>query len=170
MYLPFLRGIVAALDADRLLYKNDPAFSWRSPLTHYTMSAPLLPLPSIHCEHLFVLVTYVLALSNYAAAILASLPKFEPKQGEARHMTTEDGKRTTAGLARAVDLLCQAAGVAEWSSENILPSLDPVRTTSGGRAGKHKWPIEAGPEAFRGLAMYVAILPFPQRDFHARGD
>lgn len=152
MYLPYLRGLVAALDADRLLYKNDPGFQWRPPLTQYTVSAPLLPLPSIHCEHLFVLLAYILALSNYAATILASLPSFEPKQGESRHMTTEDEKRTTAGLARAVDLLCQAAGVAEWTAENVIPSLEPIRATSGGRAGKYRWPIEAGPEFFRGLA------------------
>ena len=117
------------------------------------MSAPLLPLPSIHYEHLFVLVTYTLALSNYTAAILAGLPKFEPKQGEPRHMSKEDEKRTTAGLARAVDLLCQAAGAAEWASQTVLPSLESVRTISGGRAGKHRWPIEAGPESFRGLSM-----------------
>lgn len=153
VYLPYLRGIAASLDADRLLYKNDPVFPWRSPLTQYTMSAPLLSFPSIHCEHLFVLLTYILALSNYAAAVLGGLPKFEPKQGDpTRHMSTEDEKRTTAGLARAVDLLCQAAGIAEWTSENVLPSLDSVRTISGGRAGKHRWSIEAGPEFFRGIA------------------
>jgi hypothetical protein len=73
-------------------------------------------------------------------------------------MTTEDEKRTTSGLARAVDLLCQSAGVAEWTAENVVPSLDPIRATSGGRAGKHKWPIEAGPEFFRGLAKSVGIL------------
>lgn len=153
MYLPYLRGIVSALDADRLLYRNDPVFPWKSPLTQYSMSAPLLPLPSIHYEHLFVLVTYTLALSNYASAILGALPKFEPKRGESRHMSTEDEKRTTAGLARAVDLLCQAAGVADWASQNALSPLDSVRTISGGRAGKHRWPIEAGPESFRGLSM-----------------
>ena len=113
---------------------------------------PLLPLPSIYFEYLFTLLTYTLALSNYAASILASLPSFEPRQGESKHMTADDEKRTTAGLARAVDLLCQAAGVADWTAENVVASLDPIRATTGGRAGKYRWPIEAGPEFFRGLS------------------
>jgi len=120
-------------------------------LTQYTIT-PLLPLPSIYFEYLFTLLTYTLALSNYAASILASLPSFEPRQGESRHMTADDEKRTTAGLARAVDLLCQAAGVADWTAENVVASLDPIRATTGGRAGKYRWPIEAGPEFFRGLS------------------
>lgn len=152
IYLPYLKGVMAALDSDRLIHKTDPSFQWRSPLTQYTVSAPLLPLPSIHFEHLFVLLTYTLALSNHAAALLASLPPFEPKQGERAHMTTEDEKRTTSILARSVELLCQAAGVADWMAENTVSSLDPVRSTSGGRAGKYRWPIEAGPEFFSGLS------------------
>lgn len=148
IYLPYLRGIITAVDADRLIYKTDPIFHWRSPLTHYTISTPLLPLHSLHSEHLFVLVAYILALSNYAASILASLPQIQ-----GGHLTTEEEKRTTAGLARAVDLLCQAAGVADWTAENVIIVLDPIRTASGGRIGKHRWPIEASAEALRGLSM-----------------
>lgn len=149
MYLPYLRGIISAVDADKLLYKTDPVFYWRSPLTHYTIaSPPLLPLHSLHSEHLFVLLAYILALSNHAASILASLP-----QMHCGHLTAEEEKRTTSGLARTVDLLCQAAGVADWVAENVMILLDPIRSASGGRVGKNRWPIEAGSEAIRGLSM-----------------
>lgn len=180
-YLPYLRGIIACLDADELLLKGDPSesdrsllvelgrigswgpvslrmltlsvFSWRSSLTQ-SSSTPLLPLPSFHAEHLFVLVTYTLALSNYAHSILASLPTFEPSPGSSSvpHMTSEDEKRTTAGLARAVDLLCQAAGIAQWAAENVCPGLDGIRSATG-RVGKHRWPIETSAESLRGLSM-----------------
>ncbi|ORY35594.1 hypothetical protein BCR39DRAFT_461419 [Naematelia encephala] len=155
-YLPTLRGIIECLDSDELLLKGDPTFPWRSPLTHYTSTAPLLPLPSIHSEYLFVVLTYILALSNYAHSILASLPTFD--QGSRSSITTEDEKKTTAGLARAVDLLCQAAGIAQWAAENVMPLVEPVRVAAGGRAGKNKWPVEAGSEAFRGLAEDVRTL------------
>lgn len=103
--------------------------------------------------------TYTLALSNFAYSILAALPAFEPKSSAAagsasQHMSTEDEKRTTAGLARAVDLLCQASGVAEWAAENVCSYLDSARIASG-RVGKSRWPIETNRETFRGLAMYV---------------
>jgi len=68
------------------------------------------------------------------------------------HMTAEDEKKTTAGLARAVDLLCQAAGIADWAAEQVVPLLDGVRATA-----KVKWPIDTGVEAFRGLSMWVNL-------------
>jgi hypothetical protein len=111
-------------------------FSWRSSLTQ-SSSSPLLPLPSFHAEHLFVLVTYTLALSNYAHSILASLPTFEPSAGSSSvpHMTSDDEKRTTAGLA-----------------ENVCPGLDGIRSATG-RVGKHRWPIETSGESLRGVSM-----------------
>ena len=112
-------------------------------------------LPSIYSEYLFVILAYVLALANHAHAILAALPNFEASPVTKTHMSSEDEKKTTAGLTRAVDLLCQASGIAEWAAEKMVPLVDPVRVASGGRAGKNKWPVEAGTEAFRGLAMSV---------------
>ncbi|WWD19079.1 pH-response regulator protein palC [Kwoniella shandongensis] len=163
VYLPYLRGIVACLDADELLFKGEPTFPWRAPLTHYTMTSPLLPLISIHGEHLFVILTYTLALSNYAHSILASLPVFELQAGASKsagaapHMSTEDEKRTAAGLTRAVDLLCQASGVAEWAAENVCLTVEPIKSASGGRLGKHRWPAESSRETFMGLStMFLA--------------
>ncbi|WRT68416.1 uncharacterized protein IL334_005392 [Kwoniella shivajii] len=155
VYLPYLKGIIACLDADELLFKGEPSFPWTSPLTHYALSPPLLPLPSIHSEHLFVLLTYTLALSNYAHSILASLPTIEHKPGTSTshmHMSNEDEKRTTTGLSRAVDLLCQASGAAEWTAENVCLQVEPVKNANG-RVGKGKWPIEVGRETFKGLSM-----------------
>ena len=143
-----MTGIATCLDNDELLWKSDPAFQWRPSLTSY-VSLPTLPLPSIHAEHLFVLLTYTLALSNYAHSILATLPT------PSDHVTADEEKRITAGLARAVDLLCQAAGIAEWTAENVCPLVDSVRNASG-RLGKYRWPVETGAEAFRGLAMWVS--------------
>ncbi|KAK8854775.1 pH-response regulator protein palC [Kwoniella newhampshirensis] len=155
IYLPYLRGIIACLDADELLFKGEPTFPWRAPLTHYTMSIPLLPLLSIHSEYLMCILTYTLALSNYAHSILSSLPTFELQPGSkiAPHMSTEDEKRTTAGLGRAVDLLCQAGGVAEWAAENVCLDIEPVKTACGGRVGKNRWPAESSRETFKGLSM-----------------
>ncbi|TYJ53010.1 pH-response regulator protein palC [Cryptococcus floricola] len=155
VYLPYLQGIVACLDADQLLFKAEPLFPWRAPLTHYNMSPPLLSLPSIHSEHLMVILTYSLALSNYAHSILQSLPAFEIPAGSKSmpHMSTEDEKRTTAGLARAVDLLCQASGVAEWASENVCLKVEPVKSAMGGRLGKGRWPAETSRETFKALSM-----------------
>ncbi|WVF72821.1 pH-response regulator protein palC [Kwoniella sp. CBS 6097] len=157
VYLPYLKGIIACLDADELLFKGEPTFPWSSPLTHYTLSTPTLPLLSIHSEHLFVILTYVLALSNYAHSILASLPNFEPKPGSHSmpHMSAEDEKRTTAGLSRAVDLLCQASGVADWAAENVCLVVEPIKNASAGRVGKGKWPAESSRETFKGLSMML---------------
>nr|XP_018261508.1 pH-response regulator protein palC [Kwoniella dejecticola CBS 10117]OBR83666.1 pH-response regulator protein palC [Kwoniella dejecticola CBS 10117] len=157
VYLPYLKGIIACLDADELLFRGEPNFPWSSPLTSYTLSSPLLQLPSIHSEHLFVLLTYILALSNHAHSILASLPSFEPSPGQKSvpHMSAEDDKRTTAGLSRAVDLLCQASGIADWVSENVSLKIDSVKQASGGRVGGQKWPIESNRETFKGLSMML---------------
>jgi hypothetical protein len=60
-------------------------------------------------------------------------------------------------LARAVDLLCQASGVAEWTAEEVCGKVEGVRIGSGGRVGKYRWPIEVSAETMRGLAMYVSL-------------
>lgn len=160
VYLPYLRGIIACLDTDDLLFKGDPMFLWASSLTRYPVSAPLLPFPTIHAEHHFVLLVYTIALCNYADSILSSLPTFESSGRGVPTLSTEDEKKTTAALTRAVDLLSQASGVADWAATNVTPQLDEGRKATGGRVGKGtKWPVETGPEGFRGLSMYFASLP-----------
>jgi len=96
-----------------------------------------------------------MALSNYAHSILGALPSFEPSPGARGipNISAEDEKKTSAALARAVDLLSQASGVAEWASMHVAPQLDAPRTAVGGRVGKYKWPVETGSEAFKGLSM-----------------
>ncbi|BEJ13806.1 hypothetical protein CspHIS471_0309800 [Cutaneotrichosporon sp. HIS471] len=156
VYLPHLRGIIACLDTDDLLFKGDPVFPWASSLTRYAVSAPLLPFPSIHAEHHFVLLVYTIALCNYAASILSSLPIFESTGRGVPALSTEDEKKTTAALSRAVDLLSQASGVADWAATNVAPQLEEGRKATGGRVGKgYKWPVETGPEGFRGLSMIL---------------
>ncbi|EIW67251.1 hypothetical protein TREMEDRAFT_33779 [Tremella mesenterica DSM 1558] len=152
-YLPYLRGIISSLDSDILLYKTDPLFQWRSSLTSYSLTTPLLPFPSMHAEHLFVMLTYSLALVNHAHHVLNSLPKFEPPPGQKASMTSEEEKRTTAGLAKGVDLLSQAAGVMEWTAGEVVPLVEMARVAAGGRIGKGRWPVECGSETMRGLAM-----------------
>ena len=101
-----------------------------------------------------VMLTYALALSNYAHSILASLPSYEPAPGSTSkpHLTQEDEKRAAAGLARAVDLLCQASGVAQWTADNVCGKLDGAKKAIT-RLGKAKWPVETGGDAYRGLSM-----------------
>lgn len=108
-------------------------------------------------EHYFVLLVHTIALANYAHSILDGLPQFEAKGGQAPIITKEDEQKTSAGLTRAVDLLSQAAGIAEYTAENITPQLDAGRTTTGGRLGKYRWPVETGGEAMTGLSMYVCF-------------
>ena len=43
--------------------------------------------------------------------------------GKGAVLTPEEEKKVTAGLARAVDLLCQASGIATWTAENVCPKL-----------------------------------------------
>lgn len=100
-----------------------------------------------------MLLVYVFALGNYAHSILGSLPSFEAGPNGVPNITAEDEKKTSAALARAVDLLSQAAGVAEYASAHVAPQLDAPRTAAGGRAGKYKWPVETGSEAFKGLSL-----------------
>lgn len=151
--MPYLRGIIACLDADALLYRTEPAFPWSSALTQ--TSSALLPLPTVHAEHLFLLLTYLLALSNYAHHILGSLP--EPSStsfsSASAHLSAEDEKRLAAGLTRAVDLLCQAAGVAAWAAETVCPHVEAERKSTQGRLGRGKWPVETSAESLRGLGM-----------------
>jgi hypothetical protein len=150
---PFLRH--SATQSFRCSLLTNPAvFGWKAPLTDYPFSPPVLPMPSINAEHLMVLLTYTLALSNYAHSILASLPSYEPTPGSTSkpHLTAEEEKRAATGLARAVDLLCQASGIAQWTAENVCPKLDGVKKAIG-RLGKSKWPVEAGEDTYRGLAM-----------------
>ena len=110
-----------------------------------------------------MLLVYALALSNYAHSILASLPTFEaPQDGKGKgkstsqnvvgQLTSEDEKRISTGLGRAVDLLCQASGVATCAADKVCPLLEAAKKATGGR-GKGKWPVETGTEAFRGLGM-----------------
>ena len=113
----------------------------------------MLSFPSIHCEYLLVMLTHVLALSNYAHSLLAALPTFEASSGSRSTMSSEDQKKTTVGLTRAVDILCQASGSAQWTAENVAPLVETARVGSGGKLGKNRWPVEASADSFRGLSM-----------------
>lgn len=112
-----------------------------------------------------MLVAYALALNNYARLILDSLPVGALGTGgggsvsvSAQRLTADEEKRTAAGLARAVDLLCQAAGVMQWAADTVCPAVESARAASGRLGkGKVKWPAETGAEACRGLSMCVLI-------------
>ena len=100
-----------------------------------------------------VLLTYALSLSNYARDILGSLPNFDRDPGRPpRPMTAEEDKKAAAGLARVVDLLCQASGIVQYAADNICPKLEGSKQVVR-RLGKAKWPVESGEDAFRGLSM-----------------
>ena len=104
-----------------------------------------------------MLLAYCFALSNHAHYVLGTLPATEPTPGIKARLTDEEEKRMSAGLAKAVDLLSQASGVAEWTAEHVIPAVDAARVASGGRIGKTRWPVETGSETFRGLAMSVFL-------------
>ncbi|KAL1406315.1 hypothetical protein Q8F55_008011 [Vanrija albida] len=157
VYHPYLRGIIACLETDDLLVKGELAFPWKSSLTASLTSNSVLTFPTIEAEHYYVVLAYSIALANYAHAILNALPRFEAEPGSKAvpNIIVEDAQKTNAGLTRAVDLLSQASGVADWAAANVSPGLEPARQATGGRLGRSKWPVETGPEAFRALSMVL---------------
>ncbi|KAL7418813.1 hypothetical protein Q5752_006497 [Cryptotrichosporon argae] len=148
VYLPLLSSLVACLDADELLPKGDLAFTWHLPLS--SRSAPAV-LPSIHSEHLLLLLTYALALANYAHALLAALAlpddaahaAAQPSAAAAQRAV--DDPAVAATINRAVELLVLAAGVASYAADHVPSAV------SAGRKGTA--PAELEPEVLRAVSM-----------------
>ncbi|CAE6438981.1 unnamed protein product [Rhizoctonia solani] len=119
-YLPFVNAIIASVAADDLTLAQEPIFSWRSTLSHSTLSdPPRINVHGLHSELAFVLFSSAYALSNLAAASVASLGTYERD----RSLPDADRRAKDEKLTFAVKLLCRAAGTFTHIAQVVIPEL-----------------------------------------------
>lgn len=96
-------------------------FSWRTTLSATLFNnSPRLRLPSLHADLASTLVTYAMALSNFAHSVIASLGAYEYE----RAISEKERKEKDEKLNFGVTLLCRASGVFSTISETVLGELD----------------------------------------------
>ncbi|CED84340.1 BRO1 domain [Phaffia rhodozyma] len=157
-YLPCLISITNSLKVDDLLLGNEPVFSWRATCTQsFSPNPSRLSLSSFLAEETFVLLTYTYALANLSTSIVLSLVSttastFSSSSASSRAyeldlaLPTAERKKKDERLGQAADLLCRAAGVAEYAAENVVGEWERDRVQRGG-SGRGKGPVE-GSKAF----------------------
>ncbi|EJD52480.1 hypothetical protein AURDEDRAFT_111159 [Auricularia subglabra TFB-10046 SS5] len=129
-YLPWLYALLAAVDAGSVTLQVYPVFSWRSTLSQHVLpTSPRVPVPGLHGELAFTLLTHAFALCNLAHATLAPLGAYEHE----RATSAPQRKANDEAVAGAVKLLCRAAGIFTHIAEAVLPHWDaPNRATDLG--------------------------------------
>ncbi|CAE6416711.1 unnamed protein product [Rhizoctonia solani] len=119
-YIPFVNAVIASVAADDLTLAQEPIFSWRSTLSHSTLSdPPRINVHGLHSELAFVLHSSAYALSNLAAASVASLGTYERD----RALPDADRRAKDEKLTFAVKLLCRAAGIFTHIAQVVIPEL-----------------------------------------------
>ncbi|KAJ1304757.1 hypothetical protein OPQ81_005895 [Rhizoctonia solani] len=119
-YLPFVNAIIASVAADDLTLAQEPIFSWRSTLSHSTLSdPPRINVHGLHSELALVLYSSAYALSNLAAASVVSLGTYERD----RALPDADRRAKDEKLTFAVKLLCRAAGIFTHIAQVVIPEL-----------------------------------------------
>ncbi|ELU42717.1 pH-response regulator protein palC [Rhizoctonia solani AG-1 IA] len=119
-YIPFINAIIASVAADDLTLAQEPVFSWRSTLSHSTLSdPPRINVQGLHSELAFVLYSSAYALSNLSAASVASLGTYERD----RALPDADRRAKDEKLSFAVKLLCRAAGIFTHIAQVVIPEL-----------------------------------------------
>ncbi|CAE6438657.1 unnamed protein product [Rhizoctonia solani] len=119
-YLPLVNAIIASVAADDLTLAQEPIFSWRSTLSHSTLTdPPRINVHGLHAELAFVLYSSAYALSNLAAASVASLGTYERD----RALPDADRRAKDEKLTFAVKLLCRAAGIFTHIAQVVIPEL-----------------------------------------------
>ncbi|KAI6131621.1 hypothetical protein EDD16DRAFT_1689500 [Pisolithus croceorrhizus] len=116
-YLPQLYGIMSSVASCTLSLRFEPVFSWRTTLSSQLLNTcPRVPLPSLHADLSFSLLTYGMALSNFARLTVNALGYYEHEPAiSAIERHAKDEK-----LNFAVSLLCRASGVFAHLSESAL--------------------------------------------------
>ncbi|KAI6021500.1 hypothetical protein BKA83DRAFT_4282756 [Pisolithus microcarpus] len=116
-YLPQLYGIMSSVASSTVSLRFEPVFSWRTTLSSQLLNTcPRVPLPSLHADLAFSLLTYGMALSNFARLTVNALGYYEHDSAiSAIERHTKDEK-----LNFAVSLLCRASGVFAYLSESAL--------------------------------------------------
>ncbi len=117
-YLPSVVGVFNCVQTDDLLLRYEPVFSWRTSISSTRFRGPQrVELAGLHYELAWVLVTYALALANFAAATVHGLGAFERD----RSLSAEDRRAKDERLRWGADTLCRASGVLVYVSEELLP-------------------------------------------------
>ncbi|KAI6134620.1 hypothetical protein EDD17DRAFT_1550620 [Pisolithus thermaeus] len=116
-YLPQLYGIMSSVASSSLSLRSEPVFSWRTTLSSQLLNTyPRVPLLSLHADLAFSLLTYGMALSNFARLTVNALGHYEHEPAiSAIERHAKDEK-----LNFAVSLLCRASGVFAHLSESAL--------------------------------------------------
>lgn len=116
-YLPQLYGIMSSVASSTVSLRFEPVFSWRTTLSSQLLNTcPRVPLPSLHADLAFSLLTYGMALSNFARLTVNALGYYEHDSAiSAIERHAKDEK-----LNFAVSLLCRASGVFAYLSESAL--------------------------------------------------
>lgn len=120
-YLPYLHGIMACVASGDIRLKSEPQFSWRTTLSaHLFHMSPRIALASLHADLASSLLTYALALSNFARVTVASLGSYEYD----RAISEIERKAKDEKLNFAVTMLCRASGIFTYVSEKVLLDWD----------------------------------------------
>ncbi|GAA5826928.1 hypothetical protein JCM3770_006308 [Rhodotorula araucariae] len=146
-YLPHLYAILAAVEADDLLPRTDPAlFAWRASLSSQALKKgnKRILLPSLHAELTATLLSYALCLANQSLTLVASLGSYEI----ASSVTTTALKVHDETINQAADTLCRASGILMHVAEVVIPRWEAAVGLDALRAR----PIEMSREITTALA------------------
>lgn len=117
-YLPHLLAIFNCVQTDDLILRYEPVFSWRTCVSSTRFRGPRrVDLAGLHYELVSALLTYALALSNFASATVSGLGSFERDPS----LSSEERRSKDDRLRWAADTLCRASGILLYLSQELLP-------------------------------------------------
>ncbi|KAF5325751.1 hypothetical protein D9611_000398 [Ephemerocybe angulata] len=123
-YLPQIQGVMDCVTHDKIGFKSEPIFSWKSTLSSNILKSSRISLPGLHADYAFTLLIYGYALSNLAWSMVEGLGAYE----QDRAISDELRKHKDKELNVAVDHLCKASGIFAYIADTVLPAWDVNRT------------------------------------------
>ncbi|GAA5944523.1 hypothetical protein JCM1841_007049 [Sporobolomyces salmonicolor] len=145
-YLPYLYAIMASVEADGLLLRTDPVFTWKSSLSSQSLKKGRnrIALPSLHFELTATLLSHAICLSNASATLVASLGSYEI----ASSVSSSSIKVHDETVNQAAEMLCRASGVLTHLAEIVIPGWE----ATVGQESLRARPIEVTRDAAIALA------------------
>ncbi|KAH7888890.1 BRO1-like domain-containing protein [Phlebopus sp. FC_14] len=127
-YLPQLYGIISCIASGEIRLRNEPMVSWRTTLSSSLFhTSPRLSLPSLHADLASSILTYGMALSNFARSTVRSLGTYERE----RAISDKERKEKDSQLEVAVKLLCRASGVFQFLCDDVLVEWEKAEGGGG---------------------------------------
>ncbi|EAU91080.1 pH-response regulator protein palC [Coprinopsis cinerea okayama7 len=124
-YLPQLQSVMTCVVHDEIGFKSEPIFTWRSTLSaNLLKTSPRLPIPGLHADYAFTLLTYGYALCNLAWSIVNGLGTYE----QDRAISDAARKVKDEQLNVAIKFLCKASGIFAYIADTVLPNWEVNRT------------------------------------------